>query len=111
MNEDAQWISETLAGNSSAFGLVVKKYQDRLYNTLVHVTGSAQEAEEVAWHSKCRRSNRFSAPSNVPSNSTRFFRLKERGDVLVFRDKKLRNIDFRAHGRLYPWLRAAFKCF
>lgn len=48
MNEDAQWINETLAGNSAAFGLVVQKYQDRLYNTLVHVTGSAQEAEEVA---------------------------------------------------------------
>ncbi len=48
MNEDAQWIDETLAGNTSAFGLLVQKYQDRLFNTLVHVTGNAQEAEEVA---------------------------------------------------------------
>ncbi len=48
MNEDAQWIDETLAGNTAAFGQLVQKYQDRLFNTLVHVTGNPQEAEEVA---------------------------------------------------------------
>ena len=48
MNEDAQLIDETLAGNTSAFGLLVQKYQDRLFNTLVHVTGCHEEAEDVA---------------------------------------------------------------
>jgi RNA polymerase sigma-70 factor (ECF subfamily) len=48
VNEDAQLIDETLAGNTSAFGQLVKKYQDRLFNTLVHVTGCHEEAEDVA---------------------------------------------------------------
>ena len=48
VNEDAQWIDDTLAGNTAAFGQLVQKYQDRLFNTLIHVTGSVQEAEDVA---------------------------------------------------------------
>ena len=48
MNDDTQLIDETLAGQSAAFGQLVTKYQDRLYNTLVHVTGSLEEAADVA---------------------------------------------------------------
>lgn len=48
MNEDALLIDETLAGNTAAFGQLVQKYQDRLFNTLVHVTGCHEEAEDVA---------------------------------------------------------------
>lgn len=48
MNDDAQLIDEALAGHSAAFGRLVTKYQDRLYNTLVHVVGSADEAYDVA---------------------------------------------------------------
>ena len=39
MNDDAQLIDEALAGRSVAFGRLVTKYQDRLYNALVHVVG------------------------------------------------------------------------
>ena len=42
MNDDAQLIDETLAGRSVAFGQLVTKYQDRLYNALVHVIGSGE---------------------------------------------------------------------
>ena len=48
MNDDAQLIEETLGGRSAAFGQLVTKYQDRLYNTLVHVTGHAEDARDVA---------------------------------------------------------------
>jgi RNA polymerase sigma-70 factor (ECF subfamily) len=37
-----------LDGNSAAFGQLVTRYQDRLYNTLVHVVGSAETAHDVA---------------------------------------------------------------
>jgi RNA polymerase sigma-70 factor, ECF subfamily len=47
VNDDAQLIDDTLAGNSSAFGRLVTRYQDRLYNTLVHVVGSTDEAYDV----------------------------------------------------------------
>lgn len=48
MNDDAPLIDEALAGNSAAFGQLVTRYQDRLYNTLVHIVGSADEAYDVA---------------------------------------------------------------
>ena len=35
MNEDVQLIDECLRGDSGSFGLLVRKYQDRLFNTLV----------------------------------------------------------------------------
>jgi RNA polymerase sigma-70 factor (ECF subfamily) len=48
VNDDAQLIDDALAGQSVAFGQLVTKYQDRLYNALVHVIGSADEARDVA---------------------------------------------------------------
>ena len=47
MNDDAQLIAETLAGQSTAFGQLVRKYQERLYNTVVHVVGSMEDARDV----------------------------------------------------------------
>jgi RNA polymerase sigma-70 factor (ECF subfamily) len=47
VNDDLALIDETLQGNSSAFGRLVTRYQDRLYNMLVHVTGSAEDSRDV----------------------------------------------------------------
>ena len=48
MNDDARLIDETLAGDRTAFGELVRKYQVRLFNTLLHVVGSREEAEDVS---------------------------------------------------------------
>ncbi len=48
MNDDAHLIDQALAGQSDAFGQLVTKYQDRLYNALLHVVGSPEEARDVA---------------------------------------------------------------
>jgi RNA polymerase sigma-70 factor (ECF subfamily) len=45
--DDDRLIDEALAGNSAAFGDLVRKYQDRLYNTIAHVTGSPEDARDV----------------------------------------------------------------
>ena len=47
MKDDVQLIGEALDGDSAAFGQLVTRYQDRLYNTLVHVVGSADTAYDV----------------------------------------------------------------
>lgn len=47
MSEDFQLIEETLGGQPAAFGGLVCKYQDRLYNTLLHVLGHAEDARDV----------------------------------------------------------------
>jgi RNA polymerase sigma-70 factor (ECF subfamily) len=45
--DDPQLIESALAGNSAAFGDLVRKYQDRLYNTIVHLIGSTEDAKDV----------------------------------------------------------------
>lgn len=45
---DQELIDRCLAGRSEAFGLLVERYQHRLYGTLVHVVGSAEQARDVA---------------------------------------------------------------
>jgi RNA polymerase sigma-70 factor (ECF subfamily) len=47
VKDDAQLIDEALDGESAAFGQLVRKYQDRLYNTIAHVVGCRDEAEDV----------------------------------------------------------------
>lgn len=47
MVDDDQLINEALAGNTASFGSLVIKHQDRLYNALVHVTGSAEDARDL----------------------------------------------------------------
>lgn len=46
--DDQQLIAECLAGRAEAFGQLVKRYQNRLYNTLVHFLGSVDEAQDAA---------------------------------------------------------------
>ncbi len=47
MKDDALLIDEVLAGDTSAFGELVVRYQDRLFNTLTYLVGSCEEAEDV----------------------------------------------------------------
>ncbi|MBI3837960.1 MAG: sigma-70 family RNA polymerase sigma factor [Planctomycetia bacterium] len=47
VKDDAQLIDEALNGDSSAFGQLVTKYQDRLYNTLAHLVGSTDLAYDA----------------------------------------------------------------
>lgn len=45
---DQELIDQCLAGQTDAFGVLVTRYQDRLYGTLVHMVGSAHEARDVS---------------------------------------------------------------
>jgi RNA polymerase sigma-70 factor, ECF subfamily len=47
VTDDAELIDEALAGATGAFGQLVLKYQDRLFNTITHVVGSLDEAQDV----------------------------------------------------------------
>lgn len=47
VNDDALLITEALSGKSASFGRLVERYQDRLYNTMVHVVGSVEDARDV----------------------------------------------------------------
>jgi RNA polymerase sigma-70 factor (ECF subfamily) len=45
---DQELITESLQGQTEAFGQLVVRYQDRLYNMLTHLLGSREDAREVA---------------------------------------------------------------
>ena len=45
--DDAADIAEVRGGNTAAFGKLVLKYQDRLLNAVVYISGSRDEAEDV----------------------------------------------------------------
>jgi len=47
VSDDDRLIEETLAGRTAAFGELVRKYQDRLYNTMVHAIGAPEDALDV----------------------------------------------------------------
>jgi RNA polymerase sigma-70 factor (ECF subfamily) len=47
VSDDAQLIEQTLGGHSEAFGQLVLKYQDRLFNTIFHVVGHAEDARDI----------------------------------------------------------------
>lgn len=47
MNDDALLIDATLAGDTAAFGSLVARYQDRLYNSLLRVLGTPEDARDV----------------------------------------------------------------
>ncbi len=44
---DQQLITQTLDGQSAAFGILVRKYQNRLFNSMVHLLRNPSDAEDV----------------------------------------------------------------
>ena len=44
---DQQLISQTLDGQTAAFGMLVRKYQNRLFNSMVHLLRNQSDAEDV----------------------------------------------------------------
>ena len=45
--DDAQLVQATLGGEKQAFGVLVQRYQDRLFNTLLRFTGSRHDASDL----------------------------------------------------------------
>ena len=50
-NEDARWIEQSMSGDTEAFGCLVSKYQNRLFNSMVHFLRDETEAEDVVQES------------------------------------------------------------
>ena len=46
-DSDGQLIDETLQGDIQSFGRLVAKYQDRLFNAMVHIMEDRSDAEDV----------------------------------------------------------------
>ncbi|MEN6405121.1 MAG: sigma-70 family RNA polymerase sigma factor [Thermoguttaceae bacterium] len=51
MSDDDRWIDQTLRGETEAFGHLVLKYQDRLFQAVFHMIGHAEDARDVVQES------------------------------------------------------------
>jgi len=51
VSDDSQLIQRILQGEANAYSDLVRKYQQRLFNTMVHVIGSREDAEDVVQES------------------------------------------------------------
>jgi RNA polymerase sigma-70 factor, ECF subfamily len=45
--DDRRLIENCLGGDTAAFGVLVQRYQDRLYNTVYRLTDNAEDAQDV----------------------------------------------------------------
>src|SRR5262249_48918758 len=45
--DDRRLIADCLQGDSAAFGELVRRYQDRLYNTVLRLVDNAEDAQDV----------------------------------------------------------------
>lgn len=45
--DDHRLIADCLAGNTASFGVLVGRYQDRLYNTVFRLVANAEDARDV----------------------------------------------------------------
>jgi RNA polymerase sigma-70 factor, ECF subfamily len=45
--DDRRFIAESRNGDTAAFGALVRRYQDRLYNTAYRLVGNAEDAQDV----------------------------------------------------------------
>ncbi len=45
--EDHRLIADCLQGEPSAFGVLVRRYQDRLYNTVFRLVGNTEDAQDI----------------------------------------------------------------
>ena len=47
VSDDAPLVEAAIAGDKDAFGTLIERYQDRLYNTLLRVLSSREDASDV----------------------------------------------------------------
>ena len=47
MDDEPSLIDQALGGNTAALGQLVRRYQDRLFTSVMHVVGQYEEAEDV----------------------------------------------------------------
>jgi RNA polymerase sigma-70 factor (ECF subfamily) len=45
--DDPELIAQCLQGHTAAFGALVRRYQDRLFNTVYRMVGNAEDAQDV----------------------------------------------------------------
>lgn len=91
--DDRQLIEASLAGETEAFGVLVQRYQDRLYPTLLRLTGSAEDASDLLQDAFLRAFERLDRYQGGSSFYTWIYRIAVN---LALSDRRRRRVAARA---------------
>lgn len=75
LTHENELIERTLAGDSHAFGTLVRQYQDRLYTSMVHVVGNPEDARDIVQDAFVRALTRLSTFQKGSSFYTWLYRI------------------------------------
>ncbi|MDA7978486.1 MAG: sigma-70 family RNA polymerase sigma factor [Pirellulales bacterium] len=94
---DAELIQATLAGDTAAFGDLVRAYQDRLFNSLVHVVRCPEEAQDVVQDAFVQAFTKLSTFKGTSAFYTWLYRIAF--NVSISRRRKRRPSVSLEHGK------------
>lgn len=94
---DAELIAETLQGRSEAFGELVRKYQDRLYNSVLHTVGNVEEARDVVQEALVQAFQSLGSFRNSSAFYTWLYRIAF--NTAISRLRRKRNLASLEYGR------------
>jgi RNA polymerase sigma-70 factor (ECF subfamily) len=87
-SEDDRCIAECLNGSPEAFGQLVRKYQDRLFSTVVQVVGSEEDARDVVQDAFVRAFEALGAFQGQSAFYTWLYRIAMNGAISLRRRKR-----------------------
>ena len=91
VHNEAQLIEDAIGGNTAAFGLLVRKYQDRLFTALVQVSGCHDDAEDVVQEALVQAYVKLSSFTHGSSFYTWLYRIAFNAAITRRRQKKRRS--------------------
>ncbi len=75
MNDEGELIDRTLQGDADAFGTLVRRYQDRLYTSMVHLLHNESDAQDTVQEAFLQALTQLSTFSRKSSFYTWLYRI------------------------------------
>jgi RNA polymerase sigma-70 factor (ECF subfamily) len=94
-NDDNSLIAECRAGRTEAFGVLVRRYQDRLYPTMLRLTGNADDALDLLQDAFLRAFEKLDRFQGESSFYTWVYRVAVN---LAISGRRRRRVTLRFHG-------------
>jgi RNA polymerase sigma-70 factor (ECF subfamily) len=88
--DDNALIESTLAGDTAAFGCLVQKYQNRLYNSVWHMVGSEEDARDIVQDAFVRALVKLESFQRTATFYTWLFRIAY--NVMISRQRRERPV-------------------
>lgn len=99
-HSDMRLIEATLAGDREAFGELVRSYQERLYNSLIHLLGNEHEAQDITQDAFVQAYRRLSTFRGQSGFYTWLFRIARNLAISKLRSRRQTSSLHQADGSI-----------